>query len=130
MPTSSRRRILLSRLQHRICDQSHRFVAEATELQAAGWSFLFVHGTPARSYLKCMIGHNGKHGCDRCTVVGTSVSVTVGSRTRPYSVGFLRGECALRKKNRFVVLQTHHLKLGETMFLFCFPRSFLFISTC
>lgn len=33
----------------------------------------FVCDAPARSFLKCTIGHNGYYACERCTVKGRSV---------------------------------------------------------
>ena len=33
----------------------------------------FICDCPARAFLKCVIGHNGFHGCERCEIEGTRI---------------------------------------------------------
>ncbi len=64
-----------------------RFTDEYLVLQQNGFYVHGVHVTlslrcficdaPARSFIKCTISHNGKHGCERCCIVGKSVNKRV-----------------------------------------------------
>ena len=41
--------------------------------------FLIVADAPARSLLKCTVGHNGRRGCERCRCVGKKRCFPVGT---------------------------------------------------
>jgi hypothetical protein len=37
-------------------------------------SIAFICDAPTRSFVKRIIGHSGKHACERCTVIGETVN--------------------------------------------------------
>jgi hypothetical protein len=56
------------------------FLLEFKKLQLAGFDCnnkhfnidikFFICDAPARAYLKGIVGHTGKHGCEKCTIIG------------------------------------------------------------
>ena len=62
----------------------HDFIEEVKKLEKDGISHedkkyifsirSFICDAPARSYLKCIIGHTGYYSCERCVIKGTYVS--------------------------------------------------------
>lgn len=56
------------------------FINEFKQLNSCGFTFkdnhynldinFFICDAPARAYLKCILGHTSKHGCEKCKVVG------------------------------------------------------------
>lgn len=96
------------------------FIIEINELQRIGINIsdkhfqiklkCFICDTPARSYLKCIKGHNSKHGCERCLVERKP-----NSRTPMY----LDTDCALRSDESFRNFSdtNHHNAASPLLFL-------------
>lgn len=63
------------------------FIEECKKLEANGFklnntSFAFrisciIADSPARSFIKCIVGHNSRNGCEKCTQEGTYLGRTV-----------------------------------------------------
>ncbi|XP_039313852.1 uncharacterized protein LOC120359664 isoform X1 [Solenopsis invicta] len=62
----------------------HEFLCELNVLSTNGFFYngqqikiklnAFICDAPARAYLKCCTSHNGKYGCEKCSVEGVSIS--------------------------------------------------------
>ena len=56
--------------------ESKQLIESGIEINSTMYQFsikCFICDCPARSFLKCTIGHNGIHACERCDIKGRSV---------------------------------------------------------
>lgn len=104
----------------RVEDYLHKFVNELNDLFKNGIGIsgktyrvvlkCIVCDTPARAFIKCTQGQNGKHACERCTTVGITFELQGGVRIKLGKTVYPETMCEKRTDNSFrnMIDKDHH----------------------